>query len=246
MRPRDLFHCDTMLIWHINPVYTLIPVYHYLTEARYRGAKLVLISPDVSPSHTHADLHVPVSWGADPALALAMCQVIVEEGLVDADFVRDPDRPVAAGARRHRPVPAGRRHRGRRSRRPVLPPRSGPVVSCRPTGATCSATTPRHSWRQRRGHAASTAPPSRCSPLFVRLGEHLRQYTPEKTQETTGVHPDTVRKVARMAASGRTLVAIGGSASKTTTPTCSSAPRTSCSRLRATGVARAPAPTGGT
>lgn len=84
----DTFHADTVLIWHANPAYTRIPYFHYLTEARYRGARVVLIAPDYSPSAMHTDQFVPVSPGTDAALALAMCRVIVDEGLVDEDFVR--------------------------------------------------------------------------------------------------------------------------------------------------------------
>src|SRR3972149_7048883 len=84
----DIFHADCILIWHANPAYTFIPSFHYLVEARYRGAQIVLISPDVSPSHSHADFHVPVRHGSDAALALAMCQVILAEGRADLGFVR--------------------------------------------------------------------------------------------------------------------------------------------------------------
>ena len=83
----DNFHCDLILIWHSNPAHTLIPAYHYNCEARYRGAEVALISTDVSPSHCHVDYHVPVRHGTDAALALAMCQVVLSEGLLDRDFV---------------------------------------------------------------------------------------------------------------------------------------------------------------
>ena len=84
----DVFHADCILIWHSNPAYTNIPAFHFLLEARYRGAELVLISPDVNPSHSHVDFHIPVRHGTDAALALAMCQVILAEGLADFGFVR--------------------------------------------------------------------------------------------------------------------------------------------------------------
>lgn len=76
----DTFNSELVFIWHTNPAYTRIPVFHYLTEARYRGAQIVLIAPDFSPSAPHADYFVPVVPGGDAALGLAMCQVIVQEG----------------------------------------------------------------------------------------------------------------------------------------------------------------------
>ena len=46
----DGFHSDFSLVFHSNPAHTLIPMFHYMTEARYRGKELALVSPDVSPS----------------------------------------------------------------------------------------------------------------------------------------------------------------------------------------------------
>ena len=46
-------------------------------------------APDYSPSAVHGDRFVPVRIGSDAALALSMCRVIVDEGLMDEDFVRE-------------------------------------------------------------------------------------------------------------------------------------------------------------
>ncbi|MBI2090530.1 MAG: molybdopterin-dependent oxidoreductase, partial [Deltaproteobacteria bacterium] len=83
------YYADMILIWGGNPVYTNIPNYHFIAEARYRGAKVVAITPDYSPSAIHADLWVPVNVGSDAALALSMCQVIVKERLYKEEFVRE-------------------------------------------------------------------------------------------------------------------------------------------------------------
>ena len=41
----DYFNSDYIVLWSANPLYTRIPDMHFLTEARYRGAQLVVISP---------------------------------------------------------------------------------------------------------------------------------------------------------------------------------------------------------
>ena len=105
------FESELVLLWHSNPVYTYITFYHYFTEARYRGPEIVLIGPDVSPSHMHVDYHVPVRPGSDAALSAGDGQVIVEEGLVDEEFVRNQTDLVTAGAHRYRAVPARLRPR---------------------------------------------------------------------------------------------------------------------------------------
>lgn len=72
---------------HSNPAYTMIPTHHFTAEARYKGAEIVLVAPDTSPSHTHADYFVPIKPGTDAALGLAMAQVIIEEGLFNEEFI---------------------------------------------------------------------------------------------------------------------------------------------------------------
>lgn len=83
----DYFYSDLILIWGSNPIFTQIPNAHFLTETRYKGTQVVCIAPDYSASSVHADLFVPVKPGCDAALGLGVAHVLVEEGLVDEDFV---------------------------------------------------------------------------------------------------------------------------------------------------------------
>jgi len=85
----DWFHSDLLLIWHMNPAYTRIPYYHYITEARYKGAEVAIFAPDFSPSAPHTDWFVPVRPGTDAAIALGMCKVIVDEDLYDRKFITE-------------------------------------------------------------------------------------------------------------------------------------------------------------
>jgi len=85
----DWFRSDYIVIWVGNPVYTRIPEAHFMHEARYRGAKLVVVAPDLSPSSVHADLWINPKPETDAALALATARVIIEENLYKADYVRE-------------------------------------------------------------------------------------------------------------------------------------------------------------
>ena len=85
----DWFRADTLFFWHCNPVATRIPDAHFATEARYRGATVVTVSPDLSPSAIHASLWVNPRPGTDAALALGIARDLLERGAVDEAYVRE-------------------------------------------------------------------------------------------------------------------------------------------------------------
>jgi DMSO reductase family type II enzyme molybdopterin subunit len=85
----DWFRSDYLVLWAFNPIVTRIPDAHFVTEARYGGARVVAIAPDYTQSAIHADLWLAPQPGSDAALALAACQVILAEDLHDADYVRE-------------------------------------------------------------------------------------------------------------------------------------------------------------
>jgi len=87
--PDDYFYSDLVFIWNGNPAYTQIPLYHFITEARYNGAKIISIAPDMNASAMHADLWVSVRPGTDAALALGMAREIISSRKYDADLLRE-------------------------------------------------------------------------------------------------------------------------------------------------------------
>jgi len=209
----DVFHADCVLIWHCNPAYTNIPAFHFLVEARYHGAELVLISPDVNPSHSHVDVHVPVRPGTDAALALAMCQVILAEGLADFGFVR-PQTDLSLLVRtdtgeflRQSHLEAG----GRDDRFYHAHPTRG-VVPADP-GSLLLDFDPRLDGTI--DVELSDGGRITAEPVLVRLRRLLdARYTPEAAAPICGAHPDTIRTIARKVAAGRTRIMLGAGVTK--------------------------------
>jgi len=212
--PEDVFHSDVVIIWNHNPAYTNIPFFHAIPEMRYRGGEVVLIAPDVSPTHSHADYHVPLEWGSDPALALSMCQVVIAEGLVDESFVAtqtDLSLLVRCDTERflrQSDLEAG----GSDEIFYHLRPDGGIAEASRATLVSDFLPV-------LKGSAIVTFASGESvevRPLMVRLAAQLEQdYRPEQTQPVTSVHPETVRTIARKVAKGRTKVLMGMSATKT-------------------------------
>jgi nitrate reductase alpha subunit len=90
----DWYNSGFLILWGSNVPQTRTPDAHFYTEARYRGAKSVVISPDYSEASKFADLWLSVKQGTDAALAMAMGHVILKEFHVDRtvnyfdDYVR--------------------------------------------------------------------------------------------------------------------------------------------------------------
>jgi nitrate reductase / nitrite oxidoreductase, alpha subunit len=79
----DWYNSGFLILWGSNVPQTRTPDAHFYTEARYRGAKSVVVSPDYSEASKFADLWLSVKQGTDAALAMAMGHVILKEFHVD-------------------------------------------------------------------------------------------------------------------------------------------------------------------
>jgi len=76
-----------IVIWGSNHQATSVPRYQPIPEAMNRGAKLIVIDPRKTELAEKADLWLSLRPGSDLALALAMMNEIINEGLYDKAFV---------------------------------------------------------------------------------------------------------------------------------------------------------------
>ncbi|MDQ6900190.1 MAG: molybdopterin-dependent oxidoreductase, partial [Candidatus Dormibacteraeota bacterium] len=79
----DWWNAGYLIIWGTNLPITRTPDAHFMVEARYRGQKVVVVSPDYSDHTKFADHWLPAQPGTDAALAMAMGHVILKEFYVD-------------------------------------------------------------------------------------------------------------------------------------------------------------------
>ncbi|MBW2315710.1 MAG: molybdopterin-dependent oxidoreductase [Deltaproteobacteria bacterium] len=208
----DWMRADTLIFWHCNPVSTRIPDFHFATEARYKGAYVITVAPDYSPTAIHASLWLNPRPASDAALALGVARSIVERGAVDEAYVREQtDLPLlvcddtkrflrqsdledggnddifyvwdlAAGGIAEAPGSQG--FRGD----------SLALGDLRPALAGRFEVTARGGRRAVR-------------PVMEHLRERLAEYTPEYVESITGVAPGLQAQLAeRLAASRRTLI----------------------------------------
>ncbi|SEG98846.1 nitrate reductase alpha subunit [Nonomuraea solani] len=81
----DWWDAAYLIMWGANVPVTRTPDAHWMTEARYRGQKVVVVSPDYSDAAKFADEFLAVRPGTDGALAMAMGHVLLKEFFVDRD-----------------------------------------------------------------------------------------------------------------------------------------------------------------
>ena len=79
----DWYNAGFLLLWGSNVPQTRTPDAHFYTEARYRGTKSAVISPDYSEAAKFGDIWLNPKQGTDAALAMAMGHVILREFHLD-------------------------------------------------------------------------------------------------------------------------------------------------------------------
>ncbi len=173
----DCIHAKMIIIWGGNPAETYIPDSRFILDAKDKGAKLVVIGPLFNATAAKADQWIPVRPGTDGALALAMMNVIIEEGYYDKDYVvKHSVGPFLV----------------REDNNLFLRDDNKYVVWDENTLASMP-------------HDTATGPALlgsytikgvRCKPAFQLLIETASQYKPEKAAEVTGVPAETIRKLA--------------------------------------------------
>jgi complex iron-sulfur molybdoenzyme family reductase subunit alpha len=85
----DFFYgTDVALFWGCNPNTSRMPDAHWLWEGKYRGSKVIVVTPEFNGSAIHADLWVPVKAGYDGHLALAVLHRIVEAKLYRPEVLK--------------------------------------------------------------------------------------------------------------------------------------------------------------
>src|SRR5690606_36797846 len=82
----DLFAVERSklcIVWGMNWITTKMPDSHWLTEARLKGTQIVAVTVEYSSTVTKADEVILIRPGTDPAFALGLEQVIIEQYLYD-------------------------------------------------------------------------------------------------------------------------------------------------------------------
>ena len=89
MQGADVAHAKTIVLWGISPICMLSDVKEMIRNRDENGAKIICIDARFTDTAAQSDLFLQVRPGSDGALALGIMNVIINEGLYDADFIKE-------------------------------------------------------------------------------------------------------------------------------------------------------------
>ena len=85
----DIPNADCLLVVGTNVAECFPVLTQWLWKARDRGASMIVVDPRETPTARTSDLWLPVKPGTDIALLNAMLRVLIHEGMVDEDYLRE-------------------------------------------------------------------------------------------------------------------------------------------------------------
>ncbi|MCE2457989.1 MAG: molybdopterin oxidoreductase family protein [Dehalococcoidia bacterium] len=85
----DIAGAKTILLVGSNAAETMPPIMQYFERQRAAGGRLIVADPRLTPTAQKADLHLQLTPGTDAALANGLLHVMIVEGLIDEDYIRE-------------------------------------------------------------------------------------------------------------------------------------------------------------
>ena len=85
--PENAADSELIVAWGINIKVTNVHFWQYVTAARKKGAKLLVIDPYCNQTGKSADNYLQVKPGGDSALALGVMKSLIEKDLIDHEFI---------------------------------------------------------------------------------------------------------------------------------------------------------------
>ncbi|WP_425804368.1 molybdopterin-dependent oxidoreductase [Desulfitobacterium sp. Sab5] len=85
--PEDMLNSKLIIIWGSNPAWTAPHQMRYIFEAQEQGAQIIVIDPVFTATAARSNLYFQIRPGSDGELALGLAKVLLEEDLLDHDFI---------------------------------------------------------------------------------------------------------------------------------------------------------------
>jgi complex iron-sulfur molybdoenzyme family reductase subunit alpha len=199
-------------MWGGNPSVSRIPDAHFVWEGKYNGAKIIVITPEFNATAKSADLWIPIKAGSDNILAMSVINVILNEKLFKPQFmkvytdltflvdvetkkmIRRSDMEHSENKEDHHKFEEQFYSWNTKTNSPALMPATEgsdeKSLRLEEHGIEPSL---EGTWKITDVHGHKRE----VTTVFELLKASAAKFSPEETQEITGVHPDTARQLAR-------------------------------------------------
>lgn len=197
----DYAGSDCIVLWGHNPANVWLAQADAISQARKRGAKLVVIDPRRTAHARDADHWLRVRPGTDGALALGLTHLLLAEGGIDEDFVRSwTNAPLLV-----------RTDTGRLLRHRDLDPAAGGEAMV--FDGVLRQALPYDPALQNGGHDATRfvlrgsvqVGPYQCRPVLGLLEQACASYTPATVAGITSVPEQQIRDLAKTLRTARRI-----------------------------------------
>src|SRR5690606_24586496 len=83
----DILGAEVILVSGANVAECAPITTNYICQAREHGARIIVVDPRITPIARTCDLYMPVKPGRDTALFSGILQLMIENDLLDHDFI---------------------------------------------------------------------------------------------------------------------------------------------------------------
>lgn len=207
---QDLVNAKHIFLWGNNLTDAQVHDWHFLADAIEAGAKVICIDPTFTQVASKSHMWVPIRPASDTVLEMSMMYVMLEEDLVDWDFVKS--HTVAQFLVNS--------ETGKFVRMSDLGVEAQVVVD--ETAGTEMTVDPYVVWDLAANAAAELGTASDaalegefevdgvvCHTAFTLLKNEIMQYSPDYAYTICDVPADTIRELARMACDGPVTHRVG-------------------------------------
>jgi complex iron-sulfur molybdoenzyme family reductase subunit alpha len=207
-----MYNVDTAIFWGGNPSVSRIPDAHYVWEGKYNGAKVIVITPEFNASAKSADLWIPIKPGSDNILAASIMHEIIKEKLYKPGFIKiftdlpfliikESKKLLRRSDIEH--APNEEAHVKYEEEFYTMNKKTGKIALMPGTEGSEHKSLKldelgidpelEGEWKVKLQDGKEVV----VTTAFEMLKANLIDFTAENTQETTGVHPDTVKILAK-------------------------------------------------
>ena len=195
----DIANSGCLILWGYNPSIARLTHATIIVEALKRGLRLIVVDPRHAGLASKADLWLRVRPGSDGALALGLCNQMIEHNWYDRDFLRDwSNGPLLVRADTGRFLTESDLAAGGSAQRYFAWDRTSgglllydPAVGRYERNDADVAMEGEYRIATRQGRVP-------CQPAFELYAALCRRYSPDVVAEICWIAPEQIKQAARM------------------------------------------------